>query len=533
MLNLFDYLTKEDNEKIENYIDKFGVSADLYEGNEKYLKYWAESKKKLFHLLGGNLIYEVPYVSEKSDENLNFLIDQLLQKPEFKEISSFLTGCNSKIMTSGYYQLYSSNCYKNNALECGIEITHKEKDKPLKFQRGTKMLKVLQKTLEYFGADDELMQMFEKFRIDHSMVFNDKVIRGTLCFSIHPLDFMTMSDNDNGWSSCMSWKNKGCYRQGTVEMMNSNNVVCVYLKNDKHNYIFDTTKENCEWNNKAWRQLFYCTKEIIVSGKSYPFYNETITKEALKILRELAFNNWHHSYEFGIEEYKDMIHVGSLYRMENNRMWIRSKSGAKKQNILFDTRAMYNDMFNDNHYNSYWCVRNRVKKNTIISYSGKAPCLCCGEIINAEPYDPNPGFYEGAYNERYQNNDLVICKPCEKNYSCHECDKITSDLRSLDSYRLCEKCWNDSIRTCPVCKKPFSIDWCNSRYHSGNQLYMCDECSTLYVKNIVKKYFDVRGEHSWNTTYNIKQEEIDQDFVHIKKYFRENLKTPPFNETTN
>lgn len=532
MLNLFDYLTKEDNEKIENYITKYGVSADVYEGNKEYLKYWAESNKKLFHLLGGKLIYEVPYVSEKSDENVDYLVRQLLKKSEFKKISDFLDSKNDNdINVSGYYQFWSPECYKKNSIEIYSEIKYKNKDKGLKFQKGTKILKALQKLLIYLNADDEIMQAFEKFRIDHSMIFNDKVIRGTLCFSIHPLDFMTMSDNSNGWNSCMNWRNKGCYRVGTVEMMNSNNVVCVYLKNDKHNFIFDETKENCEWNNKIWRQLFYCTKEIIVSGKSYPLYNEKITIDALRILRELAFNNWHHSYEFGIEKYKDMIHVGSLYRMENNRIWIRSKKDAKKQNILFDSKAMYNDMLNDNEYNSYWCVRNRVKKNTIISYSGKAPCLCCGEILNKEPYESNPGFYEGAYNDRYRNTDALICSKCEKKYRCDDCGIVTSKLITFENRSYCEECWNNMIKYCPICHKPMDLSCISSRYKCYN-IHICNECSKEYLNNIMDKYY-TKEVYNYYANYEIKPEEKANDCIHIKKYFEENLENVPIKDFIN
>ena len=38
-----------------------------------------------------------------------------------------------------------------------------------------------------------------------------------------------MSDNNSGWESCMSWRNNGCYRRGTVEMMNSPYVIVAYL----------------------------------------------------------------------------------------------------------------------------------------------------------------------------------------------------------------------------------------------------------------------------------------------------------------
>ena len=99
--------------------------------------------------------------------------------------------------------------------------------KSLKVNRGCRALKTLGKLIEGFGLD---MKEFEQYRIKHSQILNQKKLKGTLCISIHPLDYVTMSDNDSGWESCMSWENSGCYRQGTVEMMNSTCVVVAYLE---------------------------------------------------------------------------------------------------------------------------------------------------------------------------------------------------------------------------------------------------------------------------------------------------------------
>jgi hypothetical protein len=94
---------------------------------------------------------------------------------------------------------------------------------------GMKFMKALGKVVEAYNLDQE---MFEEFRIAHSQILNDKKLSGRLCLSIHPLDYMTMSDNESDWGSCMSWREGGCYRRGTVEMMTSPVVVVAYLKSE-------------------------------------------------------------------------------------------------------------------------------------------------------------------------------------------------------------------------------------------------------------------------------------------------------------
>ena len=80
MLNLYDYLTELDNKRIENYIKTWGVSD--YIGNDIYLSHWRDSNKKLFKLLGGNLIYSIPVSIEKDKGNIkediaNFIDDSV------------------------------------------------------------------------------------------------------------------------------------------------------------------------------------------------------------------------------------------------------------------------------------------------------------------------------------------------------------------------------------------------------------------------------------------------------------------------
>ena len=86
MLNLLDYLTEKDNTLIENYIDLYAVSKEEYVGNETWLKYWNENKPSLFRLLGGNLIYKIPYEVEKPTSELRREIARLTSDHPFIEM---------------------------------------------------------------------------------------------------------------------------------------------------------------------------------------------------------------------------------------------------------------------------------------------------------------------------------------------------------------------------------------------------------------------------------------------------------------
>ena len=59
----------------------------------------------------------------------------------------------------------------------------------------------------------------------------------------------------------MSWFEKGEYRQGTVEMMNSECVVVAYLESTTNMTIRDG-----EWNSKRWRELFVVDENVLANG---------------------------------------------------------------------------------------------------------------------------------------------------------------------------------------------------------------------------------------------------------------------------
>ena len=362
---------------------------------------------------------------------------------------------------------------------------------------------------------------------------------------------MTMSDNASDWSSCMSWMEQGCYHVGTVEMMNSNNVVCAYIES-KTPFKFgrsnkpDHVGEEWTWNNKKWRQLFYVTKDIIVGGKSYPYANEDFTKEVIKILRELAQENLAWTYSFGPELYKDMIHIGSLYRMDRNKSWVRTGK-TFKHNIIFDTKGMYNDMLND-QYREYWCVRNKVKKTKIISYSGKAPCACCMNSV-IEETDDCLYYDDGAYNERYDGVRHILCRSCIDSRYCNWCGNESGYYKTykLGENYYCSDCWDKYIRKCPDCGKAFQVSpevrdniiikrdtntiWLQDvRAGKMGMACVCDDCKKKMIQNgVLEKvtiYADTSRRYcSWDryATMFVTKEVYAEDSEFEKHYGYKNL----------
>ena len=504
-INLIDELSNLDKKRIENYIYTYGANKENFIGIDAWLQDWSHSNQKLYKLLGNKLIYSEPFEYNKNISDMRAEIyDKLLQSTfkqsyhEFykEKIASKIEDFETK---SFFNHLLDINNLIDNEVYLGIKYKKDENSKLLQIPKGTKIMRACQRVINYF-KNDWNFEGFEEFRLNHSMIYNNRKSKGELCFSIHPLDFMTMSDNASSWSSCMSWKEEGCYHVGTIEMMNSNCVICCYIKSIDsvfnfykphytRNFSFskedkDMLKNDSEewcWNNKKWRQLAYFTKDIIMSGKSYPYQDDDFSNIVISKIKELAEKNLNKTYQFGPERYMDMVHLFNTYSFNRARQYM--KYSPRKHNILWDTRGMYNDMIND-HSTKYMCYRNKVNHTKIINTSGKATCLCCGESIIEE------NDYYDIYNERYSNVGEVVCKSCY-NHSpyCEIGDHNIGVIRksiniSLDNntkYTACEGCFIDRLRVCDCCGKVFfTEDNCR------NYLYLTEGIDKLDKKKSIK-----------------------------------------------
>ena len=464
-IDLIERLPASDKEIIENYIHTYGVNKNSFMGVSEWLQNWSHSNQKLYKLLGEQFIVKIPIAYEKSATEMRYELENGLMSTTFyHSYKEFLTEIiypmfKDQTLSTTYYNAFCElgyiETYAYNETRATIKYK-KEGKKMLQIQAGAKPMKALQRIMDYF-KDDFNFKGFEEFRIKHSLIFNDKECKGNLCFSIHPLDFITMSDNNSNWSSCMSWSTNGCYRVGTIEMMNSNNVMCCYMENPTP-YVF---RENAEdpskytWNNKKWRCLAYVTKDIIMAGKAYPYLKDELSIEIINRIKEMAKDNLKWTYSFGPELYKDMQHLFSGYSM--NRAHNYMHMAPRKHNIIWETKGMYNDMLNAKV--KYWCVRNKVDHNKIISVSGKAPCLCCGESI--VEYDD----WCEDYNDRYTNGGSVICAECYDAFvECDGCGmKIISntphDIRVQGKLmHLCSNCYEDRIKVCPCCGELMTVN---------------------------------------------------------------------------
>lgn len=333
--------------------------------------------------------------------------------------------------------------------------------KSLKVRKGSKVIKTLGKLAEIFN-----IPYFEDFRICHSLVHNQKTVKGTLTLSIHPMDYWTMSDNNCGWESCMNWRDYGGYRHGTIEMMNSPYVVVAYLASEQNMGIC----RDYEWNSKKWRQLFIVNKDVILGVKPYPCKNEEITDTVMMWLKSLAKENmgWEYTSETPLKwtstalfsNPADADDVQFRISFYSNHMY--TDVGCMDFHPIFLGTDLYGEDIPKNNYATYPLLE--------INYSGAAQCINCGQI------DPELG-----------DESFLCCTTCESVVRCSECgDRINPHTAFyVGDYCLCDYCYNEHTTECEICG---DVDF-NDNFVDIRILPKLDDSKQEWAEGIRKKYY--------------------------------------------
>lgn len=453
-------MTELDIKKIDQY-RRFHTCEEHQYGEycevQDILQLYEENKQTLYKMLGNQFILEKSIICEKSQQEMRRIFAQATSGNDGKlrPFISYFRASIEKIwnetmgiakkdindanepFVSLYYSLLSDENLRDNKVvylsTLPLRFVSPKTGTVITIDKDMKLMKAVQKVVDAYGLDQ---QRFEDFRIAHSQILNDKQLKGTLCLSIHPLDYMTMSDNKCDWSSCMSWRDTGCYRKGTVEMMNSPIVIIAYLKSDKDMDLFgryayvDDEAKTYTWNNKKWRELFIVHENVITGIKAYPYMSRNLEEQVLDWLKELAKNNLNREYS---DNKYTMTYAHDVVIQEDDPNPACGLTTDRKFHFCFNTYNMYNDFgcTPDGKHMALYNISNIEDKEfaKTIRYSAYATCMCCGETYSTEGCE--------AY---------LLCEDCGRSTVTCDCCGWRGPEDSfhwVDGECICQSCYED------------------------------------------------------------------------------------------
>ena len=442
---------REDFDKVISYSQ--GISNPK---TEELFNRWLEAKRDFIEAMDGRLIYTIPH-------KVSF---ELSYKEKMNRVNEFI---ESVSMT-----------WRNNELACFIDenkdgffsnVVVESFTEPGggKIPKGMKLVKAF----KYF-EDDRIT--LEEIQNRASMIIQEDKVEGHLCFSVHPLDFLSTSENTYNWRSCHALD--GEYRCGNLSYMMDKSTVVVYLRSDKEENYLPNFPPEVKWNSKKWRMLLFMSDSwnAMFAGRQYPFFSETALDAVLYHASEAfrfsgEWSNWHNdefrNFKFaGDDEGRDEMWFRNVYIPMKDKLYLKNELIEDCENPMH-----FNDLLRSSCYIPYYCWQKRswgYNNEIHFTIGGEIPCLRCGKYPVAQ-------------------TDDMLCQDCELEYGSSEDEMYTTcsccGRRILydESYyvessgeNICEYCADRECRECDNCGELY---WNNEiSYDKKNHDYRCEHC---------------------------------------------------------
>ena len=302
----------------------------------------------------------------------------------------------------------------------------------------------ISKSLKFFTEDKETLIAAQNFL---SVIIQCASAKGKLVISVHPLDYLSMSENNHNWTSCHSLD--GEKSSGNLNYIADKHTVVCYLKSDKDQLINNFPLE-VPWNSKKWRALLYISEDnsLIFKGKEYPYEvvgaAEFIREEFLIKLFNSNLSEWikpeadciyRHNYSFGDCK---KIPINELIKDNPNTHHFNDclRSHSYSPILLYDkTKSNFSTMHIGEEVRCLECEKH------LIYFEDQVKCKKCGEGDYCE--------YCGNYDIEIETIDEeALCVDCyeENAFECYECEDfhLKSNLKRINGKYLCSLCMSDS-----------------------------------------------------------------------------------------
>lgn len=373
MTNLFNF--EEIKQQVKDVITySQGIK---YPQIDELMGEWLKNKSKYIEAFGGELIYQYP-------EKVSFKLDNNQKQRELDDFIVLLDeNWGNHNLADFIYEM--KDCFYSNITDKDYYI-----DEEHLIKKGTKIIKAF----KYFEFDKEYLNEIQSYA---SRLLQIDKIEGHMCVSVHPLDYLSISENAHNWRSCHALN--GEHRSGNLNYIADESTVIVYLKSEEDEKI---PRFPFKWNSKKWRSLIYFSTDMTMSfsGRPYPF--ECI--EASNFINAVLLPNanlykWGYWFNTKVHMAK-MESVDKEHKFENmlDYVYIPTRFPWKRNKFL-DLNELFpvtpgtyhfNDVILSTCYDAYYSFVNNVNLYNTGNLFGDLPdpvfdvgrpvkCLHCGE----------------------------------------------------------------------------------------------------------------------------------------------------------
>ena len=409
---------------------------------------WETNKEKFINRFGG-LIYEW-------SEPIEFTLDDAQKRQRAMEFATTVSDTFNNPVLAEFIDENLDGFFENKVVKT---VPNSE------IPQGMKLLKAF----KYFEPNKAALRSIQDLA---SNIIQENKIKGTLCFSVHPLDFLSSSENTYNWRSCHALD--GEYRAGNLSYMIDNCTFMVYLKGADNQKLYGFGP--VEWNSKKWRMLIHAAEDdsIMFAGRQYPFssksgidtvlniYNNLMLmskKEHLWISGWYKYAGWRADYvdsyvPYDAADMENAISLATRYIVYDNQLVDIRRVVREGPNCL-----NYNDILKSTCYKyPYYAIYDPYSHHSVdhllanpIVVGEEVPCLHCGE-------------------ELIRNPETMRCDDCELEYGTEE----------NDVYSSCDCCGARIYVDDAICVGDDGDLICDSCFHA--HAFVCDCCGNVYYE---------------------------------------------------
>lgn len=441
---------------------------------DKLFDIWRVSKDYFIRMFGGQYIYECP-------EKVQF---ELSEEAKHERVLSFINlveECYSNFDLAKFIHKQEDGFFKNLTIDDYTTIDGKV------IHKGTKLVKAF----KYFVNNERSLTAIQN---EASRIIQEDKVEGTLCFSVHPLDFLSVSENTYNWRSCHALD--GEYRAGNLSYMMDQTTFICYLRADEPTKL-PNFPNDVPWNSKKWRVLLYLSEDthMIIAGRQYPFASPAGMNLVLEMLTDkikllpkynndyfycsdCKWSNWHNCITEKIKLTGDFdLHLSKTYLpigrgLEDICEVVYNQEGSKQFNDVLSSsfyKPIYAFQYFPNWDNTGGSPTTDIN-TTKFPIGGFTYCLWCGKEEVIECADTmmcadcelehgsaeNEAFatcdccgHRYMFEEGEIINDEYVCSECIKKYCtvCEECGdlKFNEHIKYSEKYSkyLCVDCYDE------------------------------------------------------------------------------------------
>lgn len=274
-------------------------------------------------------------------------------------------------------------------------------------------------------------------------------VKRTALLSVHPCDYLEMSNRNNSWSSCHCLDN-GEYHGGTLSYMNDECSMIFYTVDDDVTGDFYAVP-------KRTRQVFCYNNGILLQSRLYP---QTDDNEARDMYRNIVQRT-----------VADCLKRTNLWTLK------REHDEVLHRVCTHDDALHYHD-YEYKHYkpNISLLKDDGVGEDDTILIGHTAYCLDCAEPVG----ETNTIYCDGCSDDGY-----IICDDCGRRV--HE-----EDVHYIDGYYYCDQCCS----YCEACDEYTTGETTGVHNSNGSTHYVCQSClaeNYRYCENCKEYYFENAG----------------------------------------